>query len=1487
MSLKNIGQLGGYASLFDGINSYKELIQLGSATSEQKDAFKSLRDSLKGLSVDEATKKLGDLKLNPELTKELLEAARNGDLLTGTADEIADKMKKVGKSSSFVDDLGLAFSGLTNSIKSAGSSLLSFIVANPWIAAATGIGAAMIGAILISDRFIETYDEASEKAKESANAYSTTKSELESLSSELKTTQERLQELQKLQDSGAIAPTEEEELKRLQITNEELEREYNIKKKLAELQKTQANDDAENALNKNDASTASMYDDKGNKYVEGSKMYDSQVESMTDADALEADMKKVEDFNKKIIELKEKQASDDITQKEFDKLQKEIDKYESAIDDMESDMRTRAQNISNNLQNVSNKDSELYKKNTLIVEKYLNIDNSTTADSLNGINSALQETNKGFSKSEMVSQLNNMSEGFEELGKIYESIADSDPFDFKLLDNDNFKETFSGLGEVYTDFVEQVASTPNDINACQSAFDNLVTEWIKNLNILEGVTEENANLTISMLEQMGVANAQQIIDQMFSIVNEESQILNDAEAEFLATYQNYLVSKDEADLNYLESSASKNGQLISALGEGYQQDYKNWCDLLSKKAEAYNELVKAVGGSYNSAVSTVDNLMANGVTPTMSSITAAEAAKGQYQMLTEAANKAKNSLKLDLSQIKTSFGSSYKPSGALGGGGSSSNKDSGGSGGSSKETIEDFNWIERAIQKVQRTITNLGKTVSATYKTWATRNDALKRQISSITDEISVQQKAYDYYMKKASSLGLSSSYISKIQNGTINIETIKDEKLIEKIKKYQELYDQANDAQDAISDLRDELANLAKQRFDNVAQEFENQISGIEHEINMLESYIDQTEAKGYLVSTKYYSSLAKTQRENIALLEPEYASLNSALTEAMSTGKIEKYSDDWYDMMSQIQGVKEELVEANTALIEYNNSLRELEWERFDKGQEMISDLIAESEFLRDLMSDEKLFDEKGNVTEFGNATFGLHAVDYNTYMSQADDYAKELLELNKQIAEDPSNQLLLDRRRELIETQREMIISANEEREAMKSLAEEGYNTMLDYMNELIDKRKSALDEMKSLSDYEKTISDQAQTVSELRKIQMALQNDSSESGQLALQQNAVKLKEAEETLRQSELDRQIEEEQKMLDNFANDVENWVSQRLDNLDGLVSDVIDSTNENSDSIRETLESVTNDVGISLTDEMQAIWSGSDGIKSVVSMYGDNFNTNVTTVNNTLLGIKSLLESMVKEADKDASDNITEARKPSTSTPSTPTPTPTPSTPSTTTKPSSTSSSSTGTIKVGGKINAGNAKIYDYAGDTSGERQLFRNDPYYIVLDERNNYLKVRHHSLKSGVTGWFKKSDVKAYKTGGLVDYTGLAWVDGQKKKPEAFLNAQDTENISELKDTLTEVDASQLKLLTMEQIREFTSSIDELKPIVESMIKRPDFTPMTNSQNFEVNFDITMHGVNDPQTFAQQIKEVYSNNTRNLRSMLQTDMFSKNSFEHRKYM
>lgn len=300
--------------------------------------------------------------------------------------------------------------------------------------------------------------------------------------------------------------------------------------------------------------------------------------------------------------------------------------------------------------------------------------------------------------------------------------------------------------------------------------------------------------------------------------------------------------------------------------------------------------------------------------------------------------------------------------------------------------------------------------------------------------------------------------------------------------------------------------------------------------------------------------------------------------------------------------------------------------------------------------------------------------------------------------------------------------------------------------------------------------------------MKKQLSAYENDLSEETRAKVQKLTVELAKSEEELAEQEYERYISDQKKILDELFIEYEAILNSRLDSVEALIGDMITTINDNSGSINETLVTTANDVGYTMTTNMQNIWNGATGaLDGTISKYGDDFSTKFTAVQSVLNSIQANTAAMVAASDEEAQETV-DNTNPET-TPSAPTTPPSappatqPTTPSTPEK----------TITVGGKINAKGAKIYDYAGDTSGERQYFGSDPIYKVLDEKNGYLKVRHHKLSSGVTGWFKKSDVKAYKTGGLVDYTGLAKVDGTPGKPELMLNAEDTKNFLELRDLL----------------------------------------------------------------------------------------------------
>jgi hypothetical protein len=47
-----------------------------------------------------------------------------------------------------------------------------------------------------------------------------------------------------------------------------------------------------------------------------------------------------------------------------------------------------------------------------------------------------------------------------------------------------------------------------------------------------------------------------------------------------------------------------------------------------------------------------------------------------------------------------------------------------------------------------------------------------------------------------------------------------------------------------------------------------------------------------------------------------------------------------------------------------------------------------------------------------------------------------------------------------------------------------------------------------------------------------------------------------------------------------------------------------------------------------------------------------------------------------------------------------------------------------------------------------------------------------------------------VLQFKSGGLADFTGPAWLDGTKSRPEIVLNQADSANFIELRDILAEI-------------------------------------------------------------------------------------------------
>lgn len=883
-------------------------------------------------------------------------------------------------------------------------------------------------------------------------------------------------------------------------------------------------------------------------------------------------------------------------------------------------------------------------------------------DAQDGANDSASE----LSISDAITKIDDLQTKMKDLDGIMADFVSGDGIDVSNLSGivDSFQKMKDAGQDVDMTNVENAIKQISDASSlkeAQSALDSLCTEYVYASGVLDGLTDSNASLIAERLKGIGVANAEQIVEQQLEAqklaTKIETEGLTDAT---LAEIQAYM---DEQ--GYSEQAQQALYQLLLT-----KIDINNNPINTASDIQQLINLANAAGAAKNYVLA-LQNILANlgAKTPKkyVNSATDSNSMKQETILKQKMKNydtvedwgyadatKIFNYIQSDIKNNKLNANNFItKPH--YGGGSSTrsaqnkANKSGGsgskGGGSAQKEpTKKDYDWIETLISRINRQVSNLGKTVSATYKTWSTRNNALAQELGSVNQQISAEQQAYNKYMQLANSVGLPEGYASLVRNGTIDVSTIQDDDLNDKIEKYQNYYNKAIEASDAVQELQDKLAELAKTKFDNVNSEYEAQLKQIDHSINMYDKMIDTAETQGYIASQKYYNALISTESSNISKLQLQYSSLTSARNEAMKAGNIAKYSEEWYSMTDSINSVEEAIQDANKSLIEYKNNLRQVNWDFFDKQEDYISKLQDESDWLIDLITTEnKLFNsDNGKITSSGKAVEGLHAINYNAYMTQADDYAKEIKKIDAEIANDPANTTLIERRQELLEQQRDMIKSAEDEKSAIKDLVSDGYDALSEALKKIADNYLDTLNAQKDLYDYAKTIREQTKAVAQYEKRLEAIKNDTSEETKAQIQQIKVKLEDAKQDLADSEYNQWISDQQNIVDTFESELEDWINSRLDDLDELVQNVIDQTNTSASEINDVIEKEAGDVGYTVSDAISKVMDvDSTNGTNMVNFYDKTFPNEMTTTRNSIDAIKNLLQAMKDAADKKAREEI------------------------------------------------------------------------------------------------------------------------------------------------------------------------------------------------------------------------------------------------------
>ena len=830
--------------------------------------------------------------------------------------------------------------------------------------------------------------------------------------------------------------------------------------------------------------------------------------------------------------------------------------------------------------------------------------------------------------------------------------------------------------------IEQPVETFDPTSLLEESDDKTKTATLADLqseaDLLSSIQKE-----MSETGRIGVDSMQKIIKQypeakdalgqyILGIISQEELF-----AELEGVYENdkdvyikSVIEKARADEDFFNTLKTNYPELINQLGAVYGTDVANWTTMEQAKvnitaqaiqqiANIYKEFYKAMGvengidfnaqvvknstalGNTNAAIGgsmlgsmySQDNfekvindpkykvkLNGNDVSNAYKEL------QNNIDSVWNTAEKMKNAIDdAAYNQINASIDTSWQ---GLGGSDSSS----------SSQTAEKLNWIERLINKISTAYSRLKNVVSDTTTTWLNRNNALADSMSTLRDEINAQSQAYEYYMNAFNSYGLDDYYKNQIADGSISIDVIYDDDLKDAISDCQDFYDKAQDAKTAVQELNIELKGLAKSRFDNIASEFEEKINKIVAVRDLYSKEDELMNERGWFSSTLLNSAMIDQENKNLQKLEAERDALVSALNSAVSSGSIAPESEDWYSMQSAIDEVSSSILDAKKALVEYDNTIRQINWDAFDRTRDDVENLITETDFLTELLKDVGITDDNGNMTKEGQAAQALLAQKYQLYLNQAKAYKDEIAKIDSDLANDPYDKELLDRKQDLIDKEQEAIKSAMSEKDAIKDLTNDAYSDFIDKLGDAIDKYKELMSTMKDAYDYEKSIREKTEALNALEKQYSAYQGDNSEEGKKNIQQLKDQINSAKDDLKDTEYEKLISDTEKILDTLKSDTQEWLDQRLDQLDNLIQDIIDQSNDNASDIAETITSTAENYGYKLSESMASIWSTNTGnITKVLDNFSTSFIDSNSKIKDVCDDINSAVQGLLENSNAEA----------------------------------------------------------------------------------------------------------------------------------------------------------------------------------------------------------------------------------------------------------
>ena len=511
---------------------------------------------------------------------------------------------------------------------------------------------------------------------------------------------------------------------------------------------------------------------------------------------------------------------------------------------------------------------------------------------------------------------------------------------------------------------------------------------------------------------------------------------------------------------------------------------------------------------------------------------------------------------------------------------------------------------------------------------------------------------------KKWKNLVINGAIKSISKNGKIKyikgnkIQSVKDEKLAKAIQDFQDYYDKYREAKEKAEELKVQKLDAFKQKFDNVVSDYQNRQSIIEHKATMASKRNDLLQTKGRMMTAANYTAIKEANEAKLASEVEEQKKLQKKMHDYLKNGG-KKNSQAWQEMTISMNENLEAQLDTKNEIAQASKNILEAQWKNFDKLQELYNVIPNEMQFLVDNLTKDGLYYELdhyydsdiaqgrnvseqmheyaniGKLNNNGIAAGGLRLAKYEAYIEQAQRYKEEVEKLKEEIAADPYDLDIRSQYNTYLEGYQTAVSSANEEKEAIKSLISDGYQKQLDAINKIISARKESLQAEKDLYDYEQSMQDKQKSINSYKKQLLALQGDNSEEAQARRQTIQKNLDDAKKDMKSTQMDRLVSDQGAMLDQLYTRLQELTEKISNDTDRSIEELKNQVRGGASNIENTINKETEKWGYTVSDDTKKIISELSVTGNITNTIG-NISDIQTGIEGTLQDILNTIQAYI-----------------------------------------------------------------------------------------------------------------------------------------------------------------------------------------------------------------------------------------------------------------